>query len=55
MGEEKSLMNMIKTAFFPVMIYYFVHQISAMLLLSFVSGIPVLFCNCLGVELFYHE
>lgn len=41
MGEGKSLMNMVKTAFFPVMIYYFVHQISAMLLLSFVSGIPM--------------
>ena len=41
MREEKSLMNMIKTAFLPMMIYYFVHQISAMLLLSFVSGISM--------------
>ena len=39
MQEEKSLMNMMKTAFFPLMIYYFVHQMSAMVLLSLVSKI----------------
>lgn len=39
MQEEKSLMNMMKTAFLPLMIYYFVHQMSAMVLLSLVSKI----------------
>ena len=39
MQEEKSFMNMMKTAFLPLMIYYFVHQMSAMVLLSLVSKI----------------
>lgn len=39
MRDEKSLLNMIKTAFVPVVIYYFVHQISATVLLSVLSEI----------------
>ena len=36
---DKGFRNMVKTAFVPIMIYYFVHQISAMVLLSLVSGL----------------
>ena len=36
---DKGFRNMVKTAFGPMMIYYFVHQISAMVLLSLVSGL----------------
>ena len=39
MSMDKGFRNMVKTAFVPIMIYYFVHQISAMVLLSLVSGL----------------
>ena len=37
MEERKGLQNMIKTAFVPIIVYYFAHQISAMFLLTLVS------------------